>query len=211
MKADMALSMVVLPEPVSPETMITGVSGGSFTALSYALYRDRLFDEYEERFLKRNVQGALLGRALNPVHWPRFVGGSAGRSELAADYYDEILFDGATFADLLVRPGPVAIATGTDMETEDRDGYDAVQIGFDEVKEKAAAISPCRHAVCSATSLSGARPSPWRLTPSLRESPKRRRWLMPSFPEAKSSGCYVPAACRDFGLRTSLSRKRPRI
>jgi NTE family protein len=23
-----------------------------------------------------------------------------GRSELAADYYDEILFDGATFADL---------------------------------------------------------------------------------------------------------------
>ncbi len=40
--------------------LITGVSGGSFTALAYALYGDRLFSEYEERFLKRDVQGALL-------------------------------------------------------------------------------------------------------------------------------------------------------
>ena len=42
---------------------ITGVSGGSFTALAYALYGDRLFSEYEERFLKRNVQGALTRRS----------------------------------------------------------------------------------------------------------------------------------------------------
>ena len=42
--------------------VITGVSGGSFTALAYALYGDRLFSEYEERFLKRDVQGALAGR-----------------------------------------------------------------------------------------------------------------------------------------------------
>src|SRR5262245_64772696 len=34
--------------------MITGVSGGSFTALAYALYGDRLFSEYEARFLKRD-------------------------------------------------------------------------------------------------------------------------------------------------------------
>src|SRR5262249_33752944 len=33
--------------------IITGVSGGSFTALAYALYGERLFDEYEKRFLKR--------------------------------------------------------------------------------------------------------------------------------------------------------------
>ena len=42
--------------------LITGVSGGSFTALAYALYGDRLFSEYEERFLKRDVQGALFWR-----------------------------------------------------------------------------------------------------------------------------------------------------
>lgn len=100
--------------------MITGVSGGSFTALAYALYGERLFSEYEERFLKRNVQGALLARTLNPLNWWRFVGGSAGRSELAAQYYDEILFEGATFGDLLDKQGPVAIATGTDISTGSR-------------------------------------------------------------------------------------------
>ena len=100
--------------------LITGVSGGSFTALSYALYGDRLFSEYEGRFLKRNVQGALFWRALNPFNWWKFIGGSAGRSELAAEYYDEILFEGATFGDLLDRPGPTAIATGTDLSTGSR-------------------------------------------------------------------------------------------
>jgi NTE family protein len=97
--------------------LITGVSGGSFTALSYALYGDKLFTEYETRFLKRDVQGTLTGRTLNPFNWPKLVGGSYGRSELAADYYDEILFQGATFADLLDKPTPLAIATGTDLST----------------------------------------------------------------------------------------------
>ena len=33
--------------------VITGVSGGSFTALAYGLYGDKLFTDYEQRFLKR--------------------------------------------------------------------------------------------------------------------------------------------------------------
>jgi len=98
----------------------TGVSGGSFTALAYALYGERLFAEYEDRFLKRDVQGALLGRTLNPFNWWKFVGGTAGRSELAAEYYDEILFEGATFGDLLDKQTPVAVATGTDISTGSR-------------------------------------------------------------------------------------------
>ena len=100
--------------------VVTGVSGGSFTALAYALYGERLFAEYEDRFLKRDVQGALLKRTLNPFNWWKFVGGTAGRSELAAEYYDEILFEGATFADLLDRQTPVAVATGTDISTGSR-------------------------------------------------------------------------------------------
>lgn len=97
--------------------IIAGVSGGSFTALAYALHGNRLFSEYEERFLKRDVQGALIGRTLNPFNWWKFVGGSAGRSELAAEYYDEILFEGATFGDLIDKQTPVAVATGTDIST----------------------------------------------------------------------------------------------
>ena len=97
--------------------IITGVSGGSFTALAYALHGERLFSEYEQRFLKRDVQGDLIQRALNPFNWWKYIGGSAGRSELAAEYYDEILFEGATYADLLSRQGPVAVANGTDIST----------------------------------------------------------------------------------------------
>ena len=109
--------------------LITGVSGGSFTALAYALYGDRLFSEYEQRFLKRDVQGALTSRTLNPLNWPKIVGGSYGRSELAADYYDEILFQGATFADLMERPAPMVIVTGTDISTGARLAF--TQTDFD--------------------------------------------------------------------------------
>jgi NTE family protein len=101
--------------------LISGVSGGSFTALAYAIYGDQLFEEYEQRFLKRNVQGALARRSfLNPVNWFRLMSGNFGRSELAAEYYDEILFEGATFDDLIGKDGPVAIANGTDITTGSR-------------------------------------------------------------------------------------------
>ena len=100
--------------------VVTGVSGGSFTALAYALYGEKLFDEYERRFLKRDVQGALIGRFLSPQNWPALTSDSFGRSEMAAQYYDEILFDGATFGDLIGRPGPVAIASATDISTGSR-------------------------------------------------------------------------------------------
>ncbi len=88
--------------------------------MAYALHGDKLFADYDERFLKWDVQGTLIRRSINPLNWPKFIGGSVGRSELAADYYDEILFEGATFGDLLELPGPVAIATGTDISTGSR-------------------------------------------------------------------------------------------
>ncbi len=97
--------------------VITGVSGGSFTALAYGLYGDRLFSEYEQRFLKRNVQGELLGRTLNPVYWGPLSSPYWGRSELAADLYDEILFNGATFADLQRGSGPMIVASATDLNS----------------------------------------------------------------------------------------------
>jgi NTE family protein len=97
--------------------MITGVSGGSFTALAYALYGDKLFDIYEQAFLKRNVQGELVGRVLSPINWGSLWSPTWGRSELAAQLYDEILFHGATFADLEKKPGPLAVVTATDIST----------------------------------------------------------------------------------------------
>jgi len=90
--------------------VITGVSGGSFTALAYGLYGERLFDIYETSFLKRNVQGDLIGRVLAPASW-----GDWGRSETASKLYDEILFHGATFADLNRGKGPWIVVSATDI------------------------------------------------------------------------------------------------
>ena len=100
--------------------VITGVSGGSFTALAYGLYGEKLFADYEQRFLKRDVQGELLARAINPANWGDLSSTGWGRSELAAQLYDEILFNGATFGDLDRGDGPFIIASATDIATGGR-------------------------------------------------------------------------------------------
>ena len=97
--------------------VITGVSGGSFTALAYGLYGEKLFDEYAARFLKRNVQGELTTGVLNPLNWGALSSTGWGRSELAAQRYDEILFNGATFADLYRAGGPMIAVSATDLAT----------------------------------------------------------------------------------------------
>ena len=95
--------------------VITGVSGGSFTALAYGLYGEKLFDDYQARFLKRNVQGELTARTLNPLNWGALSSTGWGRSELAAHLYDEILFNGATFADLYGAGGPMIAVSATEQ------------------------------------------------------------------------------------------------
>jgi NTE family protein len=100
--------------------VITGVSGGSFTALAYGLYGEKLFDQYETRFLKRNVQGELTTRVLNPLNWGALSSTGCGRSELAAQLYDEILFNGATFADLYRAGGPMIAVSATELSTGSR-------------------------------------------------------------------------------------------
>jgi NTE family protein len=109
--------------------LVTGTSGGSFTALAYALYGERLFDDYDRKFLKRDVEGDLLRRLFNPLTWPRVLSQGFGRSELAEAYYDEILFHGATYADLMARPTPTAIVGATDVSTGTR--LDFSQLEFD--------------------------------------------------------------------------------
>jgi NTE family protein len=109
--------------------VITGVSGGSFTALSYGLYGDRLFDEYEKRFLKRDVQGEIVARTFSPKNWGNLWSTNWGRSELAADLYDEILFGNATYADLQRRDGPFIVVSATDISTGARFAY--TQLTFD--------------------------------------------------------------------------------
>jgi NTE family protein len=96
--------------------VISAVSGGSFTAAYYCLYHDRIFSEFEDGFLKRNITAALLGETLNPLHWPKLISPYYGRSDLAAEFYDKTLFHGATFGDLGPDGGhPHLILNATDI------------------------------------------------------------------------------------------------
>jgi NTE family protein len=111
---------------------ISGVSGGSFTAAYYGLFGDRIFEDFETRFLKKNVEGELLrATLLNPVNWVKFFSGLYGRSDLAAEYYDKYLFDGKTFADILARKGPMIVINATDMVHGTRISF--VQDAFDVI------------------------------------------------------------------------------
>lgn len=95
--------------------LITSVSGGSFTSAYYALFGDRIFADYEERFLRRNVQDRLLLELLRPRNWFRLAGSFFSRTELAIQYYDREIFEGATFADLLAAGGPLVQINAADL------------------------------------------------------------------------------------------------
>ena len=111
---------------------IAGVSGGSFTAAYYGLYGDRIFKDFEEKFLKKNIEGALVRRIIfNPANWVRFISPVFDRSDVAANYYDEYVFDHGTFSDMARRAGPMISINATDMTLGNRVAF--TQDSFDVI------------------------------------------------------------------------------
>jgi len=117
---------------------ISGVSGGSFPAAYYGLYGDRIFEEFEPRFLRKNIQAALIGQSLLPWNLVRLMTPLLSRSDLASRYYDKNVFDGATFADLGRAKGPRIHINATDLSTGDRftfnqDSFDIICSDVDKL------------------------------------------------------------------------------
>ena len=71
---------------------ISAVSGGSFTAAYYALYGDRIFSDFEDKFLNQNIQRRLMWRMCSPLYWGRLASPYFNRSDMAAEFYDQHLF-----------------------------------------------------------------------------------------------------------------------
>lgn len=90
---------------------ISSVSGGSFTAAYYGLYGDKIFEDYESRFLRRDITGELIHSLFNPFSW--FT--STGRTETATQFYEKNIFEGATFSDLNREGAPLIIINATDL------------------------------------------------------------------------------------------------
>lgn len=96
---------------------ISSVSGGSFTAAYYGAFRERLFEDYEEVFLRRQVQSGLIARLLRPVNWLSSMFSATNRTEMAARYYDEHIFRGADFNDILEQGPPFIEINATELAT----------------------------------------------------------------------------------------------
>jgi NTE family protein len=91
--------------------LISSVSGGSFTSAYYGLHGDRIFEDYEEVFLRRDIEGYLLRSLFNPFRWLT----STGRTEMAVKYYEDVIFHGATFADMKQTSGPMVLINASDL------------------------------------------------------------------------------------------------
>jgi NTE family protein len=109
---------------------ISSVSGGSFTSAYFGLRGDRIFDEFEERFLRKNVEGGLFGQVFRPLNWLRLLSATYTRSEIAANYYDAQVFEGATFADLRRPDAPLIVINATDLASGDRFAFDSDHFGY---------------------------------------------------------------------------------
>ena len=93
--------------------VISSVSGGSFTAAYYGLFGDRIFEDFEIKFLKKNVQAELKRQIMSPLSWFKLGSIYYSRSDLAADYYDKLLFEGKTFQEIANSQGPLIAINAT--------------------------------------------------------------------------------------------------
>ena len=111
---------LMVPTPVGPRSLLSqvdamsGVSGGSFPAAYYGLYRDKMFGRFETDFLYSDTNSYIYGVYLLPWNWSWLVEPGIGTNDFMDRVYDQTMFHGATFADLQARGRP------TDRDRRDR-------------------------------------------------------------------------------------------
>jgi len=98
--------------------VISSVSGGSFTAAYYGLFREELFDheKFGKDFLYRNIERELIASLFNPINWFRLASPTFGRIELATELYDREIFREKGFSDLINQARrPFIMINATDL------------------------------------------------------------------------------------------------
>jgi NTE family protein len=134
--------------------LISSVSGGSFTAAYYGLYGERIFDDFENQFLKHNVQGDLAVRTFAyPWNWFRLLSPNFSRIDIAAAYYDEKFFNHQTYNGLAQNcRRPFIVINATDLSLGAR--FEFSQGQFDLLQSDLAGVSVGR-AVASSSAFPG--------------------------------------------------------
>lgn len=94
---------------------IAAVSGGSFPAMHYGLYREKSFETFPTEFLKRDINAFIFGIYLLPWNWEWLVNPLFGTNDAMAAVYDRLMFHGATYAALLRLGLPMISIDATDI------------------------------------------------------------------------------------------------
>ncbi|MCG3113730.1 MAG: patatin-like phospholipase family protein [Candidatus Manganitrophus sp. SB1] len=111
--------------------LISTISGGSFTGGYYALFGDKIFTDFERKFLKRDIEGELTGLLRRPTNWFRLASFHFDRIDLAAEHYHRTVFEEKTFGDLLARNRrPFVVINATNMSLGDRFEFTQDQFDF---------------------------------------------------------------------------------
>ncbi|MBV8914686.1 MAG: patatin-like phospholipase family protein [Acetobacteraceae bacterium] len=94
---------------------MSGVSGGSFPAAYYGLYREKTFGQFETDFLYDDTNSYIYGTYLLPWNWTWLVEPGVGTNDFMDRVYDRTMFHGATFHDLEARGRPLIAIGATDI------------------------------------------------------------------------------------------------
>ncbi len=150
---------------------ISSVSGGSFTAAYYTLFRGRIFTEFPDKFLYRNIQKELISQLFNPLNFARIMSPYFGRIDLAAELYDSV-FEKKTFGELLAsHRRPYLILNATNLALGER--FEFTQDQFDVLGSDIAGY-PIARAVTASSAF------PFLLSPlSLKNQPKPENYQTP--------------------------------
>jgi NTE family protein len=94
---------------------MSAVSGGSFSAAYYGLYRDRIFTDFKKDFLNVDLESYIYGMYLLPWNWEWWFNPLYGTNDQMEKIYDKLMFHGATYADLIKLGRPLISINATDV------------------------------------------------------------------------------------------------
>ncbi len=129
--------------------LISSISGGSFTSAYYALFGEKIFSDFEAKFLKRNIQRELIFKMLNPLTMFKLASPTYDRIDMAAEIYDKTVFDRKSFAELLAQNHkPFLVVNATNLQLGQK--FEFTQEQFDLIGSDLASV-PLSRAVASSS------------------------------------------------------------
>ena len=136
---------------------ISSVSGGSFTSAYFGLFGARIFEHFEARVLRRDLEWALVWRMLRPWVALRLLASTYDRIHVAQALYDETIFREQTFAAMNGADGkankPFVMINGTNISQGNR--FEFTQDRFDLIGADLD-VYPVGHAVAASSAFPAA-------------------------------------------------------